>query len=132
MTSDRSTTDSFLWQACPKTLRFISITPRAFEVLGYLPESLTADPDSWQKWVHRTDGDRLRETIALVVRDGVARECDHRAITADGRVIDVTTTIHRMQSAEGVWLAGVTEFARSSRGGEADLALLLECGKLLD
>ncbi len=70
-------------------------------LLGYPRRQWREQPDFWMKHLHPEDRQYVEQVFDRVLRDGKDQQCDHRCLTADGRVLWLHTGIHLPKSDTG-------------------------------
>lgn len=137
---------AFLWEADPATYRVSYVSGRAQVLLGFPRQRWLDEDDLWMSCIHPRDRQQLVDTFAAALVERTDKRCDHRCITADGRVLWFHTGVHVAQRETGLRLQGVSfditptkEAERMVRGqldftravtnslGEGLIAVDLEC-----
>jgi PAS domain S-box-containing protein len=85
--------DAIFWEADPKTLRFISVSPRAEALLGYPQTAWTSNPTFRTDIIHPDDRQRALETCLYSIKRGEDHRLDYRVITADARTRWIRDTV---------------------------------------
>jgi two-component system NtrC family sensor kinase len=76
------------------------VSNNAFNMLGYRPEEMLADPNFWFDHIHPDDKPRIVESLAQVFTEG-QRVYEYRFRTADGRWLWVHDTLRLIRDAAG-------------------------------
>jgi len=99
---------AFVWEGDPATRRITYVSGRAEVLLGFPRSRWLDESDLWLSCVHPRDRRQLLQTLAAALSDRTDKRCDHRCITADGRVLWFHTGVHAAQRGTGVRLQGVS------------------------
>jgi PAS domain S-box-containing protein len=99
---------AFVWEANPETYRVSYVSGRAEALLGFPRQRWLEDGDLWMSCVHPKDRQQLVKTVAAALAENADKRCDHRCITADGRVLWFHTGIHVAKRERGPCLQGVS------------------------
>lgn len=99
---------AFVWEADPETRRMSYVSGRAEVLLGFPRQRWIEETDLWLSCVHPRDRRQLVQTLAAALADGTDKRCDHRCITADGRILWFHTGIHAAKRGTSVRLQGVS------------------------
>lgn len=109
------------------------VSNNAFNMLGYRPEEMLADPNFWFDHIHPDDKARIVESLALVFTEG-QRVYEYRFRTADGRWLWVHDTLRLVRDAAGRPLeviGALTDIADRKAMEEALLAKGIEQQQLI-
>jgi PAS domain S-box-containing protein len=88
--------DGIVWEADPRTFRFLFVSDQAERLLGYPLKRWTAEPDFWRAHVHPQDRDRAVEFCAQATAEKRSHELEYRMLAADGRAVwlrDIVTVV---------------------------------------
>jgi PAS domain S-box-containing protein len=99
---------AFVWEADPRTYRISYVSRRAEVLLGFPRRRWLEDDDLWMSCVHPKDRRALVQTFAAALAEKTDKRCDHRCITADGRVLWLHTGVHVALKDTGPRLQGVS------------------------
>jgi PAS domain S-box-containing protein len=99
---------AFVWEADPETYRVSYVSGRAEALLGFPRRRWLDESDLWMSCVHPKDRQQLVQTLAAALAEKADKRCDHRCITADGRVLWFHTGVHVAQRETGARLQGVS------------------------
>lgn len=80
------------------TMTFVS--NNAFNMLGYRPEEMLADPNFWFDHIHPDDKPRIAASLAEVFTEG-QRVDEYRFRASDGRYLWMHDTLRLVRDAEG-------------------------------
>lgn len=97
-----------VWEADPRSLRFMFVSERAQVVTGFGPEVWLNDPEFWQHHVPAEDWPRLSALLDRCEESRSDGLCEHRFRRRDGREILVQTGVHCGAFEGGVRVQGVT------------------------
>jgi PAS domain S-box-containing protein len=97
-----------VWEADPATYRISYVSGRAEALLGFRRQRWLDESDLWMSCVHPKDRQQLAQTFAAALAEKADKRCEHRCITADGRVLWFHTGVHVAQSGTGARLQGVS------------------------
>jgi PAS domain S-box-containing protein len=99
---------AFVWEANPETYRISYVSRRAEALLGFPRQRWLDEGDLWMSCVHPKDRQQLMQTFAVALAENADKRCDHRCITADGRVLWFHTGVHVAKREGGECLQGVS------------------------
>ncbi|HET6628649.1 MAG TPA: ATP-binding protein [Woeseiaceae bacterium] len=85
---------AFVWEGHAESRQVFYVSARAEMLLGYPRERWVAEPDFWNFCVCAEDRATLLEAFETARVKGEDQRCEHRAMTADGRVIWFHTGVH--------------------------------------
>jgi len=85
---------AFVWEADAHTHRLSYVSAQVEGLLGYPRQRWLDDGDFWSAHVHPEDVDRVLRTFERALLERRSKRCDHRFLTADGRVRWLHTGIH--------------------------------------
>ncbi len=117
--------DTIVWEADPKTLRFLFVNRAAERILGYPVERWLDDPSFWPAFVHQEDRERVVHYCTEETRHGRDHEMEYRAVAADGRVVWLRDLIQIVKDSEGrpASMVGVMLDITDQRNAEQKLRL---------
>ncbi|HXV94222.1 MAG TPA: SpoIIE family protein phosphatase [Pseudonocardia sp.] len=121
------------WDPAGGALRFLFVSERAEELLGYPTTRWRADPDFWPGLIHAADRAEVLAATAGHMADGRDHDLVYRAVAADGRVLwlhQVTHVVHGPAGAPRL-VQGMTLDVSAARRAERSAALLAEAGRVL-
>ena len=105
-------------EADPVTFRTTFVSPQARDLLGYEPETWTADPHFWTSRIHPADRRATVAATEIAVRDGSVGRIDYRFRAADGRYRWIRDTVQVVVDGRGRRLVGVMlEVTDAPHGG---------------
>lgn len=76
------------------------VSNNAFNVLGYRPEQMVADPNFWFDHIHPDDAPSIFSSLAQVFSEG-EKAYEYRFRTADGRYLWMHDTLRLMRDEQG-------------------------------
>ena len=76
------------------------VSNNAYNVLGYRPEDMVADPNFWFDHIHPDDAPAIFSSLAQVFVDG-ERAYEYRFRAADGRYLWMHDTLRLLRDAQG-------------------------------
>jgi two-component system NtrC family sensor kinase len=76
------------------------VSNNAFNVLGYRPDDMVADPNFWFDHIHPDDAPAIFSSLAQVFSEG-QRAYEYRFRAADGRYLWVHDTLRLIRDAQG-------------------------------
>jgi len=95
-----------VWEA-DENLRFCMVSRRAEQMLGYSIEQWCHEPGFWINHVYPDDRDRVLAVFKKALT-GEDQACDHRFITADGRVVWFHTGVHAARVEDQIVYRGLS------------------------
>jgi PAS domain S-box-containing protein len=88
------------WSAEAETIRLSFVSRRAHRLLGYEPAEFVA-PEFWARHVHPEDRERVLQTFREAISERTDKECVHRFLAADGRILWLRTGVSVEPASEG-------------------------------
>lgn len=93
--------DVILWEADPKTFRFLYVSQGAERLLGYPVERWTSSENFWASFVHPDDQAAAIELCARETRAGRDHDMEYRALHRDGSVVTLRDLVHVVKNEAG-------------------------------
>lgn len=78
--------DAIVWEKDVASGRYIFVSQRAEEILGYSLLRWLEEPSFWENLLHRDDHARVLECYSSI-QPGETRDCEYRVIAADGHIV---------------------------------------------
>jgi two-component system, cell cycle sensor histidine kinase and response regulator CckA len=85
-------------QPAPRT---VYISPQLHTMLGFAPETWTADPELWIRRLHPEDRERVLAEVLRHNGTGEPFDVEYRTLAADGRVVWVRNQARYLPGADG-------------------------------
>lgn len=99
---------AFVWEAEPETFRMTYVSGRVEGLIGFPRQRWLDEGELWISCLHPDDREPLVQTLRAALAANSNKRCEHRCITADGRVIWLHTGVHVAQTTRGSRLQGVS------------------------
>jgi PAS domain S-box-containing protein len=85
--------NGFIWIVDPETLRFTYVSPRAGQLLGYLPQDWTGESDFWSVCSHPEDITWLIKRLKESGESSMEQSFEHRMIDRTGNCLWFHTSL---------------------------------------
>jgi PAS domain S-box-containing protein len=79
--------DGIVWEADPKSFRFLFVSKQAERILGFPVERWLGQPRFWRNQIHPEDLEHVLTVLGDAVRLQRGDEVEYRMVAADGRTI---------------------------------------------
>jgi len=93
--------DAIIWKADINTLAITFISRHAETTLGLPFDQWLNEPGGWEKFIHPDDFDKCTKNLRKATQHMGTEECEHRALTADGRVVWLHNRFRAMHDEHG-------------------------------
>ena len=88
------TLGAVFWEFDLPTRKYLFVSKRAEDLLGYSLERWMGDPEFWFGCIHSEDRGRIVACYNSAILDGRDQETEYRVLTADGRQVWLQDTLH--------------------------------------
>lgn len=112
---------AFVWEADCDTYGLRYVSARAESLLGYPRATWMVEGAGWKRYLHPDDAAAFAGMLELASLEGSDERCDHRVLTADGKVLWLHTGVHPTLTPKGPRLQGVSIDITGKKGSEARL-----------
>lgn len=112
---------AFVWEADRDTFALRYVSARAERLLGYPRDAWMAEAAGWKRCLHPDDVAAFWRMLEDAMREGRNERCDHRVVTADGRILWLHTGVHPASTPSGRRLQGVSVDITAEKASEAKL-----------
>ena len=112
--------DAIVWEAVHDTNRYMFVSGRAFDILGF-PVDAWYEDGFWRDQIHPADRERVLDEDAAAIDAGLDHTLEYRMIRADGGVVHLRDFVTVVSDATGkpVSLRGVMIDISEARDAEA-------------
>lgn len=116
-------TPAIIYSSVPSgDFKMTFVSNNVVNVLGYLPEEMTSDPNFWFDHLHPDDAPEIFSSLAQLFVDG-ERTYEYRFRTAKGEFLWVHDNLRLIRDANGVPLEVIGSMTDMSKHVEMELAL---------
>jgi PAS domain S-box-containing protein len=119
--------EAIVWERDPRTLRFVFVSERAHQMLGYPVERWLTEEDFWVSLIHEEEREEAVRRCHQSIAEGQDCELEYRARAADGRELWLRDRVHPVRKNGQVrQIGGFTTDVTDRRRLEAERIRLLE------
>jgi PAS domain S-box-containing protein len=92
---------AFVWAMDARTFQMSYVSAAVGDLLGFPLQQWFTAPDFLGQCIHPDDRDTFRQTLTVALTRGENQRCEHRILTAQGRVLWFHTGIHPVAGQTG-------------------------------
>jgi PAS domain S-box-containing protein len=85
--------DGIVWEADPRTFRFLFVSKQAERVLGFQLERWLGQPRFWRNQIHPDDLESVLGSLTTALEHKRGYELEYRMIASDGRTVWIRDTV---------------------------------------
>ncbi|MHC4385323.1 MAG: PAS domain S-box protein, partial [Planctomycetota bacterium] len=85
--------DGIVWEADPRTFRFLFVSKQAERILGFQVERWLGQPRFWRNQIHPDDLEGVLGALSGAMEQKRGHELEYRMVAADGRTVWIRDTV---------------------------------------
>jgi PAS domain S-box-containing protein len=100
--------DGIVWEADPRTFRFLFVSKQAERILGFPVERWLSQPRFWRNQIHPEDLEGVLNALSAAMEQNRGHELAYRMVASDGRTVWIRDTVSLgVEHRRGVKLRGL-------------------------
>lgn len=122
-----------LWEYDPIASKFLFVSQRSLEILGYSPSDWISDPSFFVKHIYPQDRQLFEDMLEVAIEQGRDGRCEHRFYRSDGETLWVHSGVNPRKNSKGevTLLWGLTLDITGFKSAEVNQRFLAKASSVL-